>query len=204
MVREMNRCALLLASLSIVGCGDCGGDLKPPGGEVLGTYELTSKGIFAACSLPGFPVNYVFSGTFSRETDGGKVYFSSGTEQFKASFDGQFASYGRTQVVGIGLADGGNCNLCEMKQVESATLALLSGSQSKAVGDVCPTTALDGGVPATDEDAGIAPPGIGSDGGFDAVLACGELVVQITGEGFCDPACYSCKLQYRVSGPRTK
>lgn len=193
------RLLLLVASLCLSGCE--GGTLKPPGDELIGTFSLNSKGIFSACSLPGFPANYDFEGTFSQLTDGGGTFFTVGSEQFAASFDGQFASYGQTLAREFQLADGGNCGQCEMKQVQTATLALLSESQSRALGDDCPATALDGGVPGADEDAGITLPRR-IDGGFDAVRACGELQVLITGEGFCDPACYSCRLQYRVSGPR--
>ncbi len=200
----MNRCSWLLTCLLMSGCGGCSPDsVKPPGDQVMGTFVLHSKGIYAACGLPGFPANYDFEGTFSRFTDGGRVFFTVQGIQFDAGFDGQFASYGETENRGFDLADGGNCNSCEMRLVQTGTLALLSESQSKALGDVCPTHALDGGVPGLNEDAGIALPGT-TDAGFDAVRACGELKVSITGEGFCDPACYSCQLQYRLSGERKK
>jgi len=81
---------------------------------------------------------------------------------------------------------------------------LLSPSQNGALADTCPKNYLDGGVPAADADAGIALPVFETDGGFDAVRACGELAISVTGEGFCDPVCYSCNVRYRMSGPRSR
>jgi hypothetical protein len=197
----MSRFAPLVLGLVLAGCEGCtGGPLTPPGKE-MGTFTLNSKGIFSACSLPGFPVSYDFQGTFSELADGG-IVFTAGIETFKADFDGQFMAYGKTANANFGLADGGNCDACTMKQVQTAKLALLSKSQDEALVTGCPTTALDGGIPAGDLDAGILLPAWTSSGAFDAVRACGELTVQISGEGFCDPACYSCTLVYRVSGPR--
>ncbi len=191
-----------LVFLLLSGCAGCSDDVvKPVGDEVLGTFALHSKGIFAACSLPGMPVMYDFEGTFSRFNDGGRVFFTVQGVQYDAGFDGQFASYGQTEVRAFELVDGGSCSSCEMKLTQTATLALLSQSQSKALGDICPTAALDGGVPPPDEDAGIRRPN-STDSGFDAVRACGELQVLISGEGFCDSACYSCRLVYRLSGAR--
>ena len=203
MFRAMDRVALLLASLVLSGCGCSPGVVKPPpGDEVLGTYSGELKGIYSACSLAGFPITDFFEGTFSRFSDGGRVFFLSGDLILDAGFDGQFASFEFFQKGTFALVDGGSCGDCQMKQVQTATLALLSPSQSAAVGDVCPTAFQDGGVPAEDEDAGIFRPRRGDDGGFDAVLACGESVSTITGEGFCDALCYSCKVVYRINSAR--
>ena len=199
---QMWRMLVLVHSLVWVGCGGCGSDVKPPGDQVMGTFRLHAKGTFAACSLPGMVAAYDFDGTFSRFLDGGRVFFTVDGVSYDGAFDGQIGSYGSTDARSFQLADGGSCSPCEMKVVQTGKVALLSKSQSKAVGDLCPPSPFDGGVPR-DEDAGITLPST-TDAGFDAVLACGEMVVNILGEGFCDPSCYSCRLQYRLTGERLK
>lgn len=203
----MKRFTIAL-SIFISACGGCEPSVAQPiGDEQLGTYALKQKGIFKVCSLVGYPELLEYDGTFSRFTDGGRVVFSYSARRFDGGFDGQFASFGESYTEtgsGFGFPDGGTCDKCELKFRQEAVLALLSPSQGAALGDVCPTNALDGGIPVPDADAGIFAPGIGADGGFDAVRACGELVVKITGEGFCDPACYACDVRYRIAGERIR
>jgi hypothetical protein len=203
----MKRRLWLLASLILTGCDCGGGGGTIPGRDSLGTYELRAKGIYANCNVPSFPMTFDYVGTFSRLSDGGQVFYVDGNIRYDdAGFDGQFASYELIDVASnLALFDGGSCSPCESKRVERATLALLSASQAAALGDAgCPINALDGGLPMADEDAGITLPTRLEDGGFDAVLACGELQVIITSEGFCDQSCYSCRQQWRVSGVRSK
>ncbi len=212
MVRPMNRLAWVLLSLGLSACGSCSGPATQlPGDEQLGTYALNVKGIRAVCTLATFPNTFSYTGSFSRFTDGGRVIFTSvasngDTDKFDGGFDGQFAffvrSEGPTAGSSYGLADGGSCAPCDMRQTQGGVLALVSPSQNAALGEMCPTTALDGGLPPPDADAGIFLPTFNDDGGFNAVRACGEQTVTITGEGFCDPICNSCVLQYRVSGER--
>ena len=74
--------------------------------------------------------------------DGGGVFFVVEGSGYDAGFDGQTVIFGRTESGGYRLADGGSCNPCEMRTTNSGSLALLSQSQSAAVGEVCPTNAL--------------------------------------------------------------
>jgi hypothetical protein len=197
----MNRCLGLVAIVCLVGCGDCGGPAVKK--DVLASYDVQAKGIYANCALPPFPVTYAFVGVLSRLKDGG-VSIALGEDVFPSTFDGQFVSFGATTSTSSPLVDGGTCNACQLKLAQKGTLAFLSPSQGSALGDVCPVSALDGGIPAANEDAGIALPVVQPDGGLDAVRVCGELYIDITGEGFCDQACYACKLIYRLSGERQK
>lgn len=205
----MKRLALALSSL-LAAC-DCGGSGPSfPGDENLGSYALHAEGLFAACTLPDLPVSFDFQATLSRFRDGGLVFVTLNGASFDAGFDGQIIKYTQTASDSFYLADGGTCQ-CTMKVQNTLTLALLSASQSRALGEMCPDDALDGGVPGDNldggslEDAGdggIRLPQRKADGGFDAVRACGELHKTISGTGFCDSNCYSCKLVYRITGPR--
>ena len=200
MVPRMNRLFLLAAALALSGC-DCGSAVvKPPGDQVLGVFDFKAKGIFAACGLRTPAAEFGFVGTFSRFRDGGPVFFSDGVSRYDAGFDGQLASFEKSERGGFALLDGGACTGCELRTVQVGNIMLLSQSQSLAVGDACPTNALDGGVPGADDAGTITLPRALDDGGFDAVRACGEVVIQVTGEGFCDSACYSCRLHYRWNG----
>lgn len=190
-----------VALVVIFGC--TGGSSSTGGsGEHLATLTITAKGIYGACQLAGLPSNeFTYQGTFRRGADAGTATFYDGIGTFDAGFDGQTASFGAKITQQFSLLDGGNCNACEMNFWQGADLALLSPSQNAAVGDMCPANPFDGGVPYN-EDAGIfrSQP---ADGGYDVVRACGEFNVVIVGEGInCDPACYSCKLQYRLNAVR--
>jgi hypothetical protein len=90
-------------------------------------------------------------------------------------------------------ADGG------VRVRETLALAVLSASQAQAAGGACPAAPLDGGVPRPD-DAGVRPPGPRADAGYDAVLGCGELVVDVLPAEGCD--CRACRVVYRMSGGR--
>ncbi len=203
MVDTMNRCVLLLSVVGIAACGGCSIENPAPAGDVqLGTYAITSKGIFKQCSLKGFPEELTFSATMAF-FDGGGLTFFDGFGTFDGGFDGQVATFQELRRTGAQLFDGGTCSACTLTYSQRGSLALLSPSQNGALNDTCPKNFLDGGVFA-DADAGIGIPAFLSDGGFDAVRACGELAITVTGEGFCDPACYACDVRYRMSGPRSR
>lgn len=198
----MKRWMTGLLGIALFGCPSDPG--RPKTEQPLGTYGFHATGIFASCSLPTPPAEYDFEGTFSRQRDGGAVFFIADGVTYDAGFDGQLASFDSLDTRGIGLRDGGSCSPCKVRSTQLGNIVLLSPSQNAAVGDACPTAALDGGVPRPNPDAGIALPQSLSDGGFDAVRACGEVEVNVTSEGFCDQACYSCKLTYRWAGARKK
>jgi hypothetical protein len=98
------------------------------------------------------------------------------------------------------------CSECVTRVQEDIDVAILSRSQSEAVGNSCPVNPLDGGVPQPN-DAGISPPGP-RDQGFDALLACGELHTQVLVDeglpdgGPCPEKCGACRTTYVLWGER--
>ena len=199
----MKRLVLLFSCLWLAGCDSCGGSVKPLGDQVLGTYGLHGDGTSKSCSLPAIQATLDLSGTISRQSDGGQTYFYFSLATYDAGFDGQFFTSAPSGPQSIGFDDGGSCSPCTETQTMAFKLAILSPSQSKALGDMCPANPLDGGIPAEDPDAGIFRPTF-TDAGFDGVRVCGELKVTIdgSGTGFCDAICLGCVLNYRVTGQR--
>ena len=189
---------VLLTATAVLLCG-CPVNDGVPGNENMGVYQFRAEPVSVACTLPGIADNgFEFSGTFSRFRDGGATFLTLNGLSRDAGFDGQVVSSSHSAPRSFGLSDGGSCAPCEMRVVETLSVALLSKSQSAAVGDRCPANPLDGGVPS--DDARVTLPGSTATG-FDAVRACGELLEQISGTGPCDPAC-ACLLQYRLTGER--
>lgn len=92
------------------------------------------------------------------------------------------------------------CGGCGTRLEESLDVFLLSQSQSAALGNQCPASIRDTGVPG---DGGVTPPAQ-TPYGFDAVRGCGDLRTQVfaTDGGSCDPACSSCRVHFRVTGER--
>ena len=165
----------------------------------MGLYQFHAEPVSRVCSLPNLPtVGFDFAGTFSRFRDGGAVFLTLNGIPRDAGFDGQIITSSHSASRGFELPDGGSCKACDMKVIETLSVALLSKSQSSAVGDKCPEHPLDGGVPGL--DAGVTLPG-STETGFDSVRACGDLLEEIVGEGSCDPLC-ACLLTYRLEGER--
>jgi hypothetical protein len=192
----VTRALLTLTALALCGCPV---DPGPPGNENMGQYQFRAEPVSISCGLPDLPTNgFDFSGTFSRFRDGGGAYLTLNGLSRDAGFDGQIVTSSHSAPRTFALPDGGGCAPCEMRVIETLRVALLSKSQSSAVGDRCPENPLDGGVP--DVDAGVTMPG-STETGFDAVRACGDLFEEITGTGTCDPLC-ACLLQYRLVGDR--
>ena len=191
----MTRALPLLLAALLLGCPVDG----PPGDENMGLYQFRAEPLSISCGLPDIPNNgFDFSGTFSRFRDGGAVFLTLNGLSRDAGFDGQIVTSSHSAPRTFELPDGGHCAPCEMRVVETMSIALLSKSQSAAVGDRCPDNPLDGGVPG--EDAAVTRPG-STVTGFDAVRACGDLFEEIVGTGTCDPLC-ACLLQYRLVGER--
>jgi hypothetical protein len=146
----------------------------------MGSYRLTASGAVGDCAFPDGSVSLApFTFTFALSTgspDASDVTLTLDGCESRASdcpraatWDGQLlASTASAPRTIVGCA-------CAFTVTETIDLALLSRSQSAAVGGVCPAAALDGGVPAPN-DAGILAPSLG-DGGFDSILACGTLAV---------------------------
>lgn len=170
----------------------------------MGLYQFRAEPVSVACGLPDIPGHgFDFAGTFSRFRDGGAVYLTLNGIPRDAGFDGQIVTSSHAASRTFKLPDGGPCAptpSCEMRVVETLSVALLSKSQSAAVGDKCPAAPLDGGLPQPQPDAGVTLPG-STETGFDSVRACGDLFEEIVGTGGCDPLC-ACLLQYRLVGER--
>ncbi len=191
---------LLLA----LGVSACPGTVRPPGDEAMGSYAFHAEWIPTdpACVLRDVSSSPIdFTGSFSRFRDGGGVFLTLNDVPRDAGFDGQIVTSTHSAPRTFSLADGGTCGGCQMRLYESLTVALLSKSQSAALGDKCPPNPLDGGIPGP--DAGVSLPGSTSTG-FDAVRACGILQEHIVGTGSCDPDCNSpsCQLDYVLTGAR--
>lgn len=183
-------------------CCGCLTQDRPPGDEIMGTYGFHAEWIPAPfCGLPDISTASIdFAGTFSRFRDGGAVFLTLNGVPRDAGFDGQIATSTHAAARTFLLPDSGSCAPCDMKLVETLAVALLSRSQSQALGDRCPSNPLDGGVPGP--DAGVTFPGT-TPTGFDSVRACGELHEQIVATGACDPLCSAgCQLDYVLTGDR--
>lgn len=192
----MTRLLLILTTLALCGCPVVD---TTPGDENMGLYQFRAEPVSLVCGLPDIPAGvFDFSGTISRFRDGGAVFLTLNGISRDAGFNGQIVTSSHSAARTFKLPDAGDCGACDMRVVETLTVALLSKSQSSAVGDRCPVNPLDGGVP--DVDAGVTLPGSTATG-FDSVRACGDLFEEIVGAGSCDPLC-ACLLQYRLTGER--
>ncbi|MFN0063873.1 MAG: hypothetical protein ACKVPX_15310 [Myxococcaceae bacterium] len=198
----------LVCALGVAGCVEP----RYPGSEVMGTFAF-SAGVSlgaplgeAACTAPGPPEEpfpelpkepFSFSGTFSRDdpSNPAAAFFSLGGFDQNATFDGQVI-----RAITSAPRQFAQCECPEVTVEETLVVALLSRSQRDALeSPVCPPNALTGGVPAPD-GAAITPPQTTSNG-FDAVLACGELIDRVLpNPETC--ACAPCAVRYPVSGDR--
>jgi len=155
-------------SLFCLLCLSCPANQKFPGSVIIGTFNFTGTPPLGNCQFSQVPDGgFTFTGTFSYNP-GGAAYFTVGTVNRDAVFDGQYA-VSRASAS----REFDECQ-CGTKTTVDETLhvALLSPSQKEAAGGGCPPNPIDGGVP--EPDGGIQPPQLkGSQ--FDAVLACGEL-----------------------------
>jgi len=179
----------------------------------MGTYELTAEVVklrdggldpdYQDClaknpgmaELPSesFPFQFVLT----RNPDTNEVFLTLGGVTRTATFDGQFVEstfVARREFATCCVDDEGQN---EGQLEERIRVALLSRSQSVALGGRCPRDALDGGVPGP--DAGVTPPG-STGTGFDALRACGELI-DIVRPGDCGK-CSVCTLRYPITGVR--
>jgi hypothetical protein len=206
-------CAVAVLSGVVLSGSACDDEPDGPGREKMGTYELTAEVVTLAdggldpgyqdCTLrnPGMTElpssSFPFEVILTRNPDTNETFLTLGGVTRPATFDGQFVEstfFARREFANCCVgADGQNLGQLE----ERLRVALLSRSQSDALGGRCPPNPLDGGVPGP--DAGVTPPGsIGT--GFDALRACGELV-DVVRPGDCG-RCSACTLRYPVTGVR--
>jgi hypothetical protein len=167
-----------------------------------GVGELLPDGGLA-CSLPDVTrASFRFDAVITREPASGQAWLTLGGGYPRdAGWDGQVVDS-----VASARRLFPSCRACPATvATERITFALLSLSQSEAVGRRCPPSPLDGGVPKP--DGTITGPGQ-SDQGFDALYACGEVSFQVSlvepasPESGCDPACADCTVRYTLAGER--
>jgi hypothetical protein len=203
--------------LLVVLCG-CPALPPPPGSENLGTYVMTAEPIRGLpdggagealgdgrlrCALPDVPqVSFGFEVIVTREPSTGQAWLTLGGGYPRdAGWDGQVLD---SESSARRLFP--SCRACPATvATERITFALMSLSQSEAVGRRCPENPLDGGVPRP--DGGVTGPGPGEQG-FDALYACGEMTFRVSlvepaaPESGCDPACADCTVRYTLAGER--
>ncbi len=182
----------LFFTLSCVAFGACVPEPKFPGGEVMGTFDFQAALEERRCALDDFADAFSFQGTFSRDPDGGQVFFTLGEVTREGAFDGQ-----RVVTTHVAPRRFESCGCPDLTSLsERLDVALLSRAQNDVLENRCP--APDGGLPL-DEDGGIRRPG-STPSGFDAVRACGTLTDTLLKAESC--TCGDCEVRYRVMGVR--
>jgi hypothetical protein len=149
--------------------------------------------------LSGAP--FEFTASFSRNAGTVAAFVTLGDVSRPGTWDGQVLE--SPQSAPRVFAE---CRQCRTWLDENLVTALLSRSQAEQSDLKCPEDALDGGIPSPVADAGILAPGQ-TELGFDAVLACGLLSVQLRGEALstgasCPEKCQACSVEYRLDGVR--
>src|SRR5262249_444463 len=191
------RSAVILVPAAI--CLACSGSQRPPGDEVMGTFNFTATPVFLSCTLTEVPSDgFTFEATFSRnKSPGTEAFITSFGSSRAATFDGQFVA---SELVAPRTFTNRMVS-CGSINVDRTNLgALLSASQAALLTSTCPSTDVlfDGGIPGP--DAGAALPSSQSSG-FDAVHACGTLddVTLPDAGNLCGGQCV---LSYTVDGKR--
>ncbi len=174
-----------------------------PGSELLGTYSLGAEPFGRSCLITDVSdAPFRFEASISRDPGTGHAWLAVSGYPRDAGWDGQVLESHATVPRAFP-----SCRACATVATETVRLALLSRSQSEAVGNGCPAEPFDGGVPAADgQDGGVLLPRQTPEG-FDALYACGELTftVTLTDAGAVDPGCEvcdNCRLSYRLVGER--
>lgn len=165
-----------------------------PGDEFIGAFNFVATRVDGGCEgLQAATLGtFSFVGSVTRcATDSptgncvatpGRTFFTVGEQDFDAGFDGQYL-----HVDPHGAArQFEECGGEPTRMDEAIDVALLSSSQRAALASggafSCPATALDGGVPPADGTS-IFLPGPTPDG-FDAVVACGQVVYTVTNAAY--------------------
>ncbi|MCA3010814.1 MAG: hypothetical protein INH41_00290 [Myxococcaceae bacterium] len=192
----------------------------PPGSEPLGAWVFVAEPVLGlpdggagelrpdgrpACELPEVSLApFRFDAVFTRDPETGAAWLTLGGGYPRdAGWDGQVLDS-----VASARRLFPSCRACPATvATERLTVALLSLSQSEAVGRRCPPAPLDGGVPRPNGDGGLTGPRTG-DEGFDALYACGELgfsvalVEPAASDSECEPACADCAVRFTLVGER--
>jgi hypothetical protein len=186
-----------LCGLLVAGVSSCQTDSRPPGDEVLGTYDFLTEGPTGTCAFPEIPLDagLAFEVTLSRDSSGSPVWLTLGNVAREVGFDG-----GRVTSVFQARRLFSGCT-CTPNLEETLDVVLLSRTQNEALAGACPVDPFDGGVPAPqpDVDGGIRGPGPGTQG-YDAVRACGLLIDELLLPEGCTCDAGPCRLVYRTVG----
>jgi hypothetical protein len=193
--------AVVAFSVAVASCNST----PPPGDEQLGTFALHADPTMTACELSDVPDGgFDFVAVFTAWLDGGSVFGDTAYVTLQnipqaGHYDGGTlsATYTATRTFT-------DCGGCDTSITETMVVYFLSQSQDTALGDSCPASMAN--VPLN-PDGGIIAPAPTSDG-FDAVRACGTLHDAVNAkldpqlDGGCIPACFTCTLDYALSGDR--
>jgi hypothetical protein len=178
----------VITTLIAVACVD---PVSGPGDEVMGNFEFTADleappspdagaPEVPRCEYTSFQDAFTFNARFARFRDAGdgNAVITIGFIDRDAGFDGQVLTGTKfpdeAKPAHVFAPVDQSCT-CSARVTETLTVAVLSTSQSTALGNNCPDHPLDGGLPAPLPDGGIRLPDT-TPTGFDAVRACGELV----------------------------
>jgi hypothetical protein len=198
------RRRLLLVSLPVLAvAAACVSETVFPGDLTIGTFDFQAQANWARtdCKPDGGDFNrlvdggFTFSGTFSRDSLDGGVWFTIDGFSRTAVFDAPTQRYVTTHRAAAQLPScGEGCKGAEIE--ESMSVVVLSDSQDRAIGSRCANLMTDGGLP----DGSVPGPTLN---GYDAERACGELkVVFLPGKSAECKCVTSCTAVYGVEGKR--
>lgn len=182
---------------------------KIPGDENMGLYALHAApevldDAGVGCDIADESIDragFDFDATLSRNTGTTDAFITMNGVNREGTWDGQYL-YSVATAQRVFQA----CRDCTTRIEETMHFALLSRSQNDAVGQVCPPSPLDGGVPAPNVDLGITLPGM-TPLGFDGIRACGIIATRVLAEGTvdggaCPEICSQCAVRYQLTGVR--
>lgn len=172
----------------------------------MGVFVLRAEPTRRDCELPEVPDGgFTFEAHLARnDLDGGVVVFVNADRaagSSPAAWDGRRFQW--TAEARRGFPS--RCGDCPIVAQEDVELTLLSRAQNEALGNTCPSPSPDGGGELT---FGEADPPRWTPLGFDAVRACGTLILHLEGAqaldgGRCPEECSPCLVEYRLRGERT-
>jgi hypothetical protein len=194
---------LLLVSLPVAALvAACVSETVYPGDLTIGTFDFHAQANWTRtdCKADGGDFNrlvdggFDFSGTFSRDSTDGGVWFTIEGFSRTATFDAPAQRYTTVHRAAAQLASCGEG--CEGAQLdETMSVVVLSDSQDRAIGSRCGNMP-DAGVP----DGSVPGP---TANGYDAERACGELKVTfLPGKSAQCKCTVSCTAVYGLEGKR--
>jgi hypothetical protein len=194
---------LLLVSLPVLAlAAACVSETVYPGDLTIGMFDFHAQANWARtdCKADGGDFNrlvdggFDFSGTFSRDSTDGGVWFTIEGFSRKAAFDAPAQRYTTIHRAAAQLAScGEGCEGAELD--ETMSVVVLSDSQDRAIGSRC-SNMPDAGVP----DGSVPGP---TANGYDAERACGELrVTFLPGKSAQCKCMVSCTAVYGLEGKR--